>query len=246
MLPGTDGIELMEQVSGLAELPVIFTSEYGRDETIARALDAGAADYIVKPFSPTELAARVRATLRRHAGPERFVLRDLSIDYERRRVTLAGRAVELTATEYEVLRVLSANAGRTLTYHSLLRQAWLRYPDRPSPEIVRALVKRLRSKLGEKAGSPAYILNERQVGYRMPAVGERSRWPFAPVSCFPPRRLHDRPVFRRSVRCGVSPKHTEQSGAIRVWLSENPLLAKELEKACPDRYRTEYQEPQAA
>ena len=173
MLPGTDGIELMEKVSGLAGRPVIFISAYGRDETIARALGLGAADYIVKPFSSAELTARVRAVLRRHADGEPFVLRELSIDYERRRVTLAGRPVELTATEYGVLRVLSANAGRAVTYHSLLRQAWSRYPDRPSPAIVRAVVKRLRRKLGEDAASASYVLTERQVGYRTPATGER-------------------------------------------------------------------------
>ena len=169
MLPGTDGIKLMEEVPELADRPVIFLSAYGRDETIARALGAGAADYVVKPFSSTELTARVRAALRRNAEPEPFVLRDLAIDYERRQVTLADRPVALTATEYEVLRLLSANAGRVCTYRSLLRQAWVRYPDRASPKLVHAVVKRLRGKLGEDAATAAYILNERHVGYRMPA-----------------------------------------------------------------------------
>ena len=169
MLPGTDGIKLMEDVAELADLPVIFISAYGRDETIARALGAGAVDYIVKPFSPTELTARIRAALRRHAGPEPFVLGELAIDYDRRHVTLAGRPVELTSTEYEVLRVLSANAGRVSTYRSLLRQAWGRYPGYVAPKRVHAVVKRLRGKLGEDAARAAYILNERGVGYRMPA-----------------------------------------------------------------------------
>ena len=109
-VPGTDGIELMQNVPELAELPVIFISGYGRDETIARALEAGAADYIVKPFSPTELTARIRAALRRRADSEPFVLGDLAIDYDRRLVTMAGREVELTATEYELLRALALNA----------------------------------------------------------------------------------------------------------------------------------------
>ena len=111
MLPGTDGIELMEQVPELADLPVIFISGYGRDETVARALESGAADYIVKPFSPTELTARVGAALRRTAGAEPFAIGALAIDYERRRVSVAGRTVALTATEYELLRILSVNAG---------------------------------------------------------------------------------------------------------------------------------------
>ena len=85
MLPGTDGIELMQTVPELADLPVIFISGYGRDETIARALEAGADDYVVKPFSPTELTARIRAALRRRSNPAPFVLGALAIDYDRRR-----------------------------------------------------------------------------------------------------------------------------------------------------------------
>ena len=111
MLPGADGIELMQTVPELARQPVIFISGYGRDKTMARALEAGAADYIVKPFSPTELVARVRAALRRRADPEPFVLGELAIDYDRRLVTVAGRAVELTPTEYELLRALSLECG---------------------------------------------------------------------------------------------------------------------------------------
>ena len=169
VLPGTDGIELMADVRELADLPVIFISAYGRDETIVRALDAGAADYIVKPFSPSELTARVRAALRRGADPEPFLLGELAIHYEERRVTVAGRPVALTVTEFEVLRVLSTNVGRVVTYDSLLRQAWGRR-DRGSgdPKLVRAIVKSLRRKLGDDAGSPAYVRNERGVGYRMP------------------------------------------------------------------------------
>ena len=96
LLPGTGGIELLEGVPELADLPVIFISAYGREETMVRALDAGAADYLVTPFSRAELTARVRAALRRRDGAEPFVLGDLEIDYERRLVTLAGRPLELT------------------------------------------------------------------------------------------------------------------------------------------------------
>ena len=172
-LPGTDGIELMERIPELADLPVIFISAYGRDETIARALDSGAADYLVKPFSPTELTARVRAALRRRAEPEPFLLGELAIDYDQRRVTVAGRPVELTATEYELLRVLSANAGGVVTYATLLRQAWGgRRRDSEDPRLVRAVVKRLRQKLADNVASPTYVVNERGVGYRMPRPGD--------------------------------------------------------------------------
>ena len=166
MLPGTDGIELMERVPELADLPVIFISGYGRDETIARALEAGAVDYIVKPFSPMELRARIRAALRRQAEPEPYLLGGLEIHYEERRVSVAGRPVQLTATEYELLRALSRNAGRVSTFEALLRQVWggRHYGD---TELVRTFVKNVRRKLGDDAASPAYIVNERGVGYRM-------------------------------------------------------------------------------
>ena len=173
MLPGTDGIQLMERVPELADLPVIFISAYGRDDTIARALGVGASDYIVKPFSPTELTARIRAALRGHAEPEQFRLGKLAIDYALRSVTVAGRPVGLTATEYEVLRVLSVNAGRVATYRSIMRRAWRRHPGHVNPKLVHAVVKTLRRKLGEDGAQASYILNERGVGYRMPAPADR-------------------------------------------------------------------------
>ena len=165
MLPGTDGIELMQRAPELAGLPVIFISGYRRDETIAKALRLGAADYIVKPFSPTELTARVQAALRRQGESEPFRLGDLAIDYDQRRVTVAGRAVPLTATEYELLRVLSVNAARVLTYDSLLRDVWR--GESGDAKVVHAIVKKLRRKLGDDAARPGYIVTERGVGYRL-------------------------------------------------------------------------------
>lgn len=170
MLPGGDGIELMEQLPELSELPVIFISGYNRDETMARALEAGAADYIVKPFSPTELVARVRAALRGRAEADPFVSGELRIRYDRREVILAGREVELTATEYELLRVLSLNAGRVVTTDTLLRRIWNRGRGGDS-EPVRTFVKKLRRKLGDDAANPVYIFTERGVGYRMAEAG---------------------------------------------------------------------------
>ena len=172
VLPGTDGIDLMKRIPELAELPVIFISGYGNDETVARALQLGAADYIVKPFSPTELVARIRAALRRRDRPEAFALGELRVRYDQRRVTVAGRRVELTATEYELLRVLSQNAGRVLTYDRLLTSVWdKRGHNHPGP--VRTYVKKLRHKLGDDAADPDYILTERGVGYRMPEPESR-------------------------------------------------------------------------
>ena len=170
MLPGTDGIELMRQVPELEEVPVIFISAYGRDETIARALESGAVDYIVKPFSPTELVARVRAALRDRSEPETFVLGDLAIDFESQRVRLRGRSLPLTAIEFDLLRVLSLNAGAVVPTYVLLRQVWgMLQADRS--DRVRSAVKRLRKKLGDDADDPTYIFNEHGIGYRMPESG---------------------------------------------------------------------------
>ena len=171
VLPGQDGIELMGQIPELSDLPVIFISGYGRDETVAAAFEAGAVDYIVKPFSPTELVARVRAALRRHEEPGPFVLGELAIDYERRRVSVGGKAVDLTATEFELLRVLSLNAGRVVTFDTLLRRVW-NGRDSADANPVRIFVRNLRHKLGEDAANPVWIFNERGVGYRMAAPGE--------------------------------------------------------------------------
>ena len=171
VLPGKDGIELMRETPELSDLPVIFISGYGRDETVAAALEAGAADYIVKPFSPTELVARVRAALRRHEAPEPFVLGALAIEFDRRRVSVGGEAVALTATEYELLRVLALDAGRVLTYHMLLRRVW-NGRDGADANLVRIFVKTIRKKLGEDAANPAWIFNERGVGYRMAGPDE--------------------------------------------------------------------------
>ena len=167
VLPGTDGIKMMQSMPALTERPVIFLSAYGRDETIARALEIGAADYVVKPFSPTELIARIRAALRKIAGPpEPFKLGELAINYDERRVVFKGSQVKLTATEYDVLRVLTANAGKAVTYDQLLRNVW-QSRNTGDARVVRAVVKKLRSKLGDEVKNPRYIFTESRVGYRM-------------------------------------------------------------------------------
>ena len=172
MLPGTDGILLMKSIREMANVPVIFISAYGQDQVIARAFDMGAADYVVKPFSPTELAARIRAALRRPAVPvhdapaEPYLLGNLTVDYARRRVTVAGSPVDLTDIEYRMLAELSANAGRIITHEQLLRQIWGQDNSGGSGP-VRAIVKRLRRKLGDAADDPAYIFTKRRAGYWM-------------------------------------------------------------------------------
>ena len=176
LLPGSDGIELMNDIRRMADVPVMFLSVYGQDETVARALDMGAVDYLVKPFSPTELAARIRAALRKRLDPFQgepsgpYEVGELGIDYALRRVTVNGAPVELTATEYAVLYELSVHAPRTLTHAVLLQRVW--GPEKVGePWLVRNVVKRLRGKLGDDADNPRYIFTEIRVGYRM-AKGE--------------------------------------------------------------------------
>ena len=173
VLPDADGIALMRDVASVADVPVIFISAYGRDQVVARAFDAGADDYLVKPFSPTELVARVKAVLRRRTGvyqsqpPEPYVFGDLTIDYAERRVTFAGQPVELRAKEYQLLFELSVNAGRVVTHDELLRRIW----GTKKPDDLRALrthLRRIRSQIGEDASNPTYFFAEPRVGYRMP------------------------------------------------------------------------------
>ena len=178
MLPGSDGIELMQSIHRIADVPVVFLSAYGRDEVIARAFETGAVDYMVKPFSPTELVARVRSAMRRQLAPvqdeppEPFVLGDLTINYAERRVSLAGQPVHLTATEHDLLVELSVNAGRVLTHDHLLQRVW--GADHTGARgTVSTVVKRLRRKLGEDTNHPAYIFTARRVGYRLARPEDR-------------------------------------------------------------------------
>ena len=176
MLPGSDGMELMKDIREVSDVPVIFLSVNGQEEVVARAFDMGAADYVVKPFSATELAARIRAALRKRAAPELaqpsepYVRGDLTVDYPRRRVTVAGNPVELTDIEYRMLVELSVNSDRALTHEHLLQRVW--GPDKGEDSgPVRNIVKRLRRKLGEDASNPAFIFAVPRVGYRMAKEG---------------------------------------------------------------------------
>ena len=170
VLPGVDGIDLMGQMVTIADVPVIFLSAYGRDDLIARAFEMGAADYVVKPFSPTELSARIKAALRSREvsePPPPYRLGDLSIDHVERRVTLAGEQIQLTPTEYRMLAELSVNAGELVTYDRLLARVWGERTDgdlRP----MRTMMGKLRRKLGEDIENPRYIFTEPREGYRMP------------------------------------------------------------------------------
>ena len=172
IMPWNEWSELMERIRKISDAPVIFVSGHGGDHNMERAFELGAADYVVKPFTPTELVARINAALRRQQSSisdsplKPFMLEDLTIDYDRRRVTIAGNPVQLTATEYKLLCELSTASGQVLTYEQPLRRAWgpLYSTD---TRIVHTYVKQLRSKLGDDARRPRYIFTEQRVGYHM-------------------------------------------------------------------------------
>lgn len=171
-LPGIDGFEVLKEVRSDFNLPVILLSGEGSGLYISKAFEKGAADFLVKPFSPAELVARVKAALRNHAIYEQiqsrqpFTLGDLSINYVERSVSVYGRTVELTPTEYKLLFELSTNAGRALTHEHLIRRIW-GDDQAGSTHLLRSFIKTLRNKLGDDAKDPTFIFTLSGVGYRM-------------------------------------------------------------------------------
>ena len=143
-----------------------------RKRRLPRLSTRGASDYVLKPFSPTELTARVRAALRRKATPGRdeptepCVIGELTVDYARRRVTVAGERVPLTDTEHRLLVELSIDPGVPVTYEDLLQRVWGRESG-SDRRTLRSTVKSIRKKLGDEARNPTYIFNESRVGYRL-------------------------------------------------------------------------------
>ncbi len=170
VLPGTHGFDLMKRIGVTSDIPVIFLSGRGGGEDIARAFELGAADYVVKPFSPPELIARIDAALKKQALFQQsqtmapYMCGDLVIDYVERRATVAGSVAPLTPTEYNLLYQLSTNAGRVLTHDQLIRRIW-GHRHAGDPRVLRSFVKTLRNKLGDDARNPSYIFTEAGVGY---------------------------------------------------------------------------------
>ncbi len=169
VLPGTDGFQLMRRIPSGMGVPVIILSGRGGDQELARAFEMGAADYIVKPFSPTELLARISAVLRRRTLTQQanvYRLGDLTVDFAARTVKVGGQLAKLTPTEHRLLHELCSNAGRALTYDQILNQVWGQ--GTPGDERrVRTSVKDLRRKIGDDARKPKYIITVSGVGYRM-------------------------------------------------------------------------------
>jgi two-component system KDP operon response regulator KdpE len=174
-LPDMDGTEGIARIRGFSEVPVIILSvREGQGDKVA-ALDAGADDYVTKPFAMEELLARARAALRR-AGPEeppQPTLRygELEVDLARRLVALEGETLHLTPTEYSLLETLVTNPGKLLTHQWLLRRVWGQGYGTETT-YLRTYIRALRRKLGDDAADPALIVTEPGVGYRW--IGEQA------------------------------------------------------------------------
>jgi two-component system KDP operon response regulator KdpE len=171
-LPKMDGFATLRALRPMTRAAVIVVSVMPGEKDKVRALDAGADDYVVKPFGTEELVARIRAVLRRQAdvtsGEPVIRSGDLEIDLARRHVSVSGRAVHLTPTEYELLRYLALHAGKPVSHTTLLRQVWGEYAvgDKYNTRYV---VAQIRKKLGDDPANPRYIVNEPGVGYRLEA-----------------------------------------------------------------------------
>lgn len=170
-LPDIDGFEVLKRLRLFSDVAVIILTVRGEEMERVKGLELGADDYVVKPFSPIELMARVRAVLRRTAaiqmpGAETpYTSKRLNVDFAARQVTVAGKEVRLTPTEYNLLYHLIRNAGKVMLHQTLLEKVWgTEYTD--AAEYLKVYIQRLREKLEENPSNPQMIFTERGVGYR--------------------------------------------------------------------------------
>jgi two-component system, OmpR family, KDP operon response regulator KdpE len=167
-LPGMSGIETCREIRRSTDAPIIMLTVRSAERDKVIALDAGADDYVIKPFGIEELLARIRASLRRHPSADTlppFLSKELSIDFESRRVTVAGVEVHLAPKEFEVLRHLIANLGKPVTHRRLLQIVWgPEYGE--ETENLRVVINQLRKKIEKDPSQPKFILTEPWVGYR--------------------------------------------------------------------------------
>jgi two-component system KDP operon response regulator KdpE len=168
-LPDLDGIEVIKKIREWTQTPVIILSVREQESDKIATLDAGADDYVTKPFSMGELLARIRTALRHAAGTgDEPVLTfgGLAIDLTRRYVTVDGREIKLTPTEYELLRILVVNAGKVLTHRQLMRTVWGPAYEQET-NYLRVYIRQLRQKIEQDSARPRHIITEPGVGYRL-------------------------------------------------------------------------------
>ncbi|MDH4192933.1 MAG: response regulator transcription factor [Nitrospirota bacterium] len=169
LLPGMDGIELTRQLREIYQIPIIILSAIGEEAKKIEALEMGADDYVIKPFSMEELVARIRSVLRRTASiygtDSIFTFGELQVDFDRREIRIREKSVRLTPTEYDLLKYLIHNAGKVLTHGTILRAVWgPGYVDQA--QYLRVFIGNLRKKLEKNTARPQYILTDPGVGYR--------------------------------------------------------------------------------
>lgn len=171
MLPDMDGYSVCQRIREFSQVPIIMVTAKGDDKEKVEGLDLGADDYVTKPFSASELAARVRAVMRRVRAQDNipdsvFQYKDLIIDFTSHRVMVSNRELNLTSTEYRLLSYISCNAGRVMTPDQLLDKVWgEEYVG--APHLLQVNIARLRRKLGDSARNPAYITTRPGIGYMM-------------------------------------------------------------------------------
>ncbi|HAL15330.1 MAG TPA: DNA-binding response regulator [Anaerolineaceae bacterium] len=166
-LPDMDGVEITRRIREWSRMPIIILSVRNQEQIKIEALDAGADDYLTKPFGVGELLARIRVVMRRVVTPEgdaEYQVGELVIDMARHKVSIAGKEVVLTPTEFDLLRTLAQNAGKVMTHRQLIHQVWgVTYED--EDRILRVNIANLRRKIEENPSHPRYILTELGVGY---------------------------------------------------------------------------------
>jgi len=168
MMPHMDGVQLCKRVRATSEVPIIVLSVRGQERSKIEALDAGADDYITKPFSMGELQARVRAALRRtpkNEPKELIELGDFRIDLATRQVTVRDSEIKLTPKEFDLLLYLAEHPHRVLTHRAILGAVWGELSTE-QPEYLRVFIGQLRKKIEKNLGEPRYLLTDRWVGYR--------------------------------------------------------------------------------
>jgi two-component system KDP operon response regulator KdpE len=174
-MPGRSGVETCREIRATGDVPIIMLTVRNTERDKVQALDAGADDYVVKPFGSEELMARIRATLRRTAPAEAlpaFATTDLTVDFEKRLVTVKGQPVRLTPKEFDLLRFLVSNQGKPLPHRRLLQAVW--GPDYgEETEYLRVFINQLRKKIEADPHHPQYIHTEPWVGYRFEAPAKK-------------------------------------------------------------------------
>jgi two-component system, OmpR family, KDP operon response regulator KdpE len=168
-LPDMDGVEVIRRIREWSQVPIIVLSVRDSEDNKVGALDAGADDYLIKPFSVGELQARIRVSLRRslQQAPEPiYSCSGLEVDLPHRRVVVRGEEVQLTPTEYELLRLLVTHAGKVLTHGQILKQIWgTAYAEQQN--VLRVNISKLRQKIEQEPSRPKYIVTELGIGYRL-------------------------------------------------------------------------------